>query len=70
MAQTRNVAVLVGSLRKDSLNRKLALALAGTATEGLKLEIAEIGKPTGNNAPLVPPFAGVHQRRLIFWRIS
>lgn len=43
MAQSRNVAVLVGSLRKESLNRKLALALAGMAPEGLKLEIAEIG---------------------------
>ena len=43
MAQNRNVAVIVGSLRKESLNRKLALALAGMAPEGLKLQIAEIG---------------------------
>ncbi|MFN6994494.1 MAG: NADPH-dependent FMN reductase [Aquincola tertiaricarbonis] len=43
MAQTRNVAVLVGSLRKDSLNRKLALALAAMAPEGLRLQIVEIG---------------------------
>ena len=43
MAQTRNVAVLVGSLRADSLNRKTALALARMAPEGLRLEIVEIG---------------------------
>jgi chromate reductase len=40
---TRNVAVLVGSLRKGSYNRKMALALAAIAPEGLKLEIVEIG---------------------------
>lgn len=44
MAQNRNVAVLVGSLRKESLNRKLALALAGLAPEGLQLKIVEIGQ--------------------------
>jgi len=38
-----NVAVLVGSLRKESLNRKMAHALAGLAAPGLKLEIVEIG---------------------------
>jgi len=39
----RNVAVLVGSLRKASLNRKMALALAGLAPESLRLTIVEIG---------------------------
>lgn len=43
MAKTHNVAVLVGSLRKDSLNRKTALALAGLAPDDLQLEIVEIG---------------------------
>ena len=43
MAQNRNVAVIVGSLRKASLNRKLALALAGLAPAGLQLKIVEIG---------------------------
>ena len=38
-----NVAVLVGSLRKESINRKMAHALAGLAAPGLKLEIVEIG---------------------------
>lgn len=44
MARTRNVAVLVGSLRKDSLNRKVAQALAELAPEDLKLGIVEIGQ--------------------------
>ena len=40
----RDVAVLVGSLRKDSFNRKTALALADLAPDGLKLEIVEVGQ--------------------------
>lgn len=43
MTQVRKVAVLVGSLRKDSLNRKTALALTALAPAELKLEIIEIG---------------------------
>jgi chromate reductase len=39
----RRVAVIVGSLRKASFNRKMALALAGLAPETLKLGIVEIG---------------------------
>ncbi len=39
---TRTVAVIVGSLRKDSLNRKLAKALIAAAP-ALKCEIVEIG---------------------------
>jgi chromate reductase, NAD(P)H dehydrogenase (quinone) len=39
----RNVAVLVGSLRKASYNRKMALALAQLAPETLKLGVVEIG---------------------------
>jgi chromate reductase len=42
MTNARNVAVLVGSLRKDSLNRKMAHALAALAPEELKLNIVEI----------------------------
>jgi chromate reductase len=38
----RNVAVLVGSLRKGSYNRKMALALAKLAPDTLKLDIVEI----------------------------
>ena len=39
----RNIAVLVGSLRRASLSRKLAQALAELAPEGLALNIVEIG---------------------------
>ncbi|WP_019408060.1 NADPH-dependent FMN reductase [Pseudomonas psychrophila] len=43
MSKVYNVAVLVGSLRKDSLNRKVARALAELAPANLKLNIVEIG---------------------------
>jgi chromate reductase len=42
MTQPRTVAVLVGSLRKDSVNRKLANAFAAL-TPGLKFNFVEIG---------------------------
>ena len=38
-----DVAVLVGSLRKDSFNRKMAKALQTLAPPSLKLDIVEIG---------------------------
>jgi chromate reductase len=38
----KKIAVLVGSLRKESINRKMARALAALAPESLKLEIIEI----------------------------
>lgn len=38
-----NVAVLVGSLRKESFNRKVAHALSDLAPASLKLNIVEIG---------------------------
>ena len=44
MSKVYNVAVLVGSLRKDSLNRKVAQALAELAPPSLKLFIVEIGE--------------------------
>ena len=40
----RDIAVLVGSLRNDSLNRKAAKALARLAPDNLKLEIIQIGQ--------------------------
>jgi chromate reductase len=43
MNKNKNVTVFVGSLRKDSLNRKLAKALIVLAPESLRLEIVEIG---------------------------
>ncbi len=42
MSTTVDVAVVVGSLRKESINRKLALALASLAPPELKLSIVEI----------------------------
>ncbi|HJT97342.1 MAG TPA: NAD(P)H-dependent oxidoreductase, partial [Rhodanobacteraceae bacterium] len=43
MGTPRDIAVFVGSLRKASLNRKMAHALADVAPDSLKLEIVEIG---------------------------
>lgn len=43
MDKARDIAVIVGSLRKDSLNRKMARALIALAPAPLKLEIVEIG---------------------------
>ena len=43
MATTRNVAVFVGSLRKASINRKVAQALMAMAPPTLKLSLVEIG---------------------------
>lgn len=39
----KEIAVLVGSLRKESFNRKMARTLTALAPESLKLEILEIG---------------------------
>jgi chromate reductase len=44
MTQVRNVAVVVGSLRKDSVSRRLAKAVAALAPAHLKFDIVEIGE--------------------------
>ena len=44
MDKVRDVAVFVGSLRKDSINRKLANALVEIAPSTLKLDIIGIGQ--------------------------
>jgi chromate reductase len=44
MDKVLDVAVIVGSLRKDSINRKVANALMELAHEGLRLSIVEIGQ--------------------------
>jgi chromate reductase len=44
MTKDRKVAVLVGSLRKESFNRKMAKAMIAIAQPPLKLEIVEIGQ--------------------------
>ena len=43
MAETRNVATLVGSLRRGSLNRLAARAIAALAPAGLAFDEVEIG---------------------------
>src|SRR4051794_28554872 len=43
MNKQYDIAVLVGSLRKDSINRKVANALAEVAPAALRLSIIEIG---------------------------
>jgi chromate reductase len=42
MADVRDVAVLVGSLRRESLTRKIALAMKAIAPPSLGMEIVEI----------------------------
>ena len=44
MSTPRDVAILVGSLRKESLNRKMARALIALAPPSLRLDIVEIGQ--------------------------
>lgn len=44
MSKTYDVAVLVGSLRAASINRKVALALADMAPPSLKLRLVDIGE--------------------------
>lgn len=57
MSKVYNVAVLVGSLRKESLNRKVAHALAQLAPSHLKLNIVEIGELAlyNEDIDLTPP---------------
>lgn len=60
MSGTRDVAVFVGSLRKDSLNRKVASVLPAISPSSLKLEIVEIGQLPHYNQDLdagsnIPP---------------
>jgi chromate reductase len=65
MSPERNVAVLVGSLRKASFSRKMALALAAVAPETLKLRIVEIGDLPSYNEDeetATPPAAWVRFR--------
>ncbi len=59
MKSTYSVAVLVGSLRKESINRKVAHALASLAPDALKLKIVEIGEltPYNQDCDASPPAA-------------
>lgn len=44
MSRNRDVAVLVGSLRKDSINRRIAQAFASLAPEGYAFNLVQIGQ--------------------------
>jgi chromate reductase len=67
MSTTRNVAVFVGSLRKESFNRKMANALIALAQEPLKLEIIDIGALPHYNQDIEsdPPQAMADFRRRV-----
>lgn len=67
MAKVHNVAVIIGSLAKNSLNRKTAHAIAELAPASLKLNIVEIGDlPLYNNdLDATPPAAWVAFREKI-----
>jgi chromate reductase len=54
VANPRKVAVLVGSLRKESLTRKVANAVIQLAPPSLALEIVEISGVTSYNQDLEP----------------
>lgn len=53
----KKIAVLIGSLRKESFNRKVANAIVGLAPPSLKFEILEIGNLPLYNQDLdeIPP---------------
>ncbi|NOU28373.1 MAG: NAD(P)H-dependent oxidoreductase [Polyangiaceae bacterium] len=59
MSKDISVAVIVGSLRKESFSRKVAHALAALAPKNLRLEIVEIGDLSMYNQDLdgEPPAA-------------
>jgi len=68
MASPKNVALLVGSLRKGSFSRKLALALKAMAPASLAFELVEIGNlPLYNQDldPDSPPAEWVEFRRRV-----
>ena len=67
MSTPHDVAVLVGSLRKESFSRKTAKALIGLAPASLKLEIVEIGQlPLYNqdDDPHPPPPSAAFKARI------
>jgi len=66
MAQ-KKIAVLVGSLRKESFNRKMAKAIIAVAPASLMLEIVEIGELPMYNQDFddKPPVAYTQFRELL-----
>ena len=67
MSTTRDVAVLVGRLRRESFNRKMAKAMIAIAPSPLQLEIVEIGQlPLYNQDldPDPPPAVSAFKQRI------
>lgn len=66
MAQ-KNIAVIIGSLRKDSFNRKMANAVINLAPQSIKLEIVEIGElsPYNQDIDSDPPATWTNFRNKI-----
>lgn len=63
MSKTHNVAVIVGSLRKASINRMLAETLVALAPDSLQLKIVEIGDlPLYNEDIDVEPYPAAYLR--------
>lgn len=64
---TKKIAVIVGSLRKESYNRKMAMALMAIAPASLKMEIVEIGQLSIYNQDYDdnPPASWVEFRQII-----
>src|SRR5262245_33249892 len=62
MAQSRNIAVLVGSLRGGSFSRRAARALINLAPDSLELEFVEIGGLPHYNQDLDPDHAPAEWR--------
>jgi len=54
MAKTRKIAVIVGSLRKESFSRKLARAIAAVAPASLEFDFVDIGGLQHFNQDLEP----------------
>jgi chromate reductase, NAD(P)H dehydrogenase (quinone) len=67
MAKVRNASVIIGSLRKESLNRKIANALTEIAPQNLTLSVVEIGELPLYNQDLDvnPPKAWIDFREQI-----
>src|SRR5512135_1258196 len=63
----KKIAVIVGSLRKESFNRKMAKALITLAPESLQLDIIEIGGLPLYNQDLddQPPAAWIEFRERV-----
>lgn len=71
MTTTRKVAVIIGSLRKDSLNRKLAQAIMTMGSPALTWELTDIGAlPLFNQDHESDPSAAVRDFKMRVERVD